>query len=366
MDVFVAGRTDSCEKDYASIRIPCVINTGSRLVALAEGRYIDHDQGHNDLLASVSDDGGRTWSKPVVAARSGGDHFNNPCLLRDADTGTILLFFQSSSGDAKPPAPGEPRDRSHPIMRNLLCTSQDGVVWSEPRDVTSETLHENADAACTGPDQGVQLTRGAHKGRLVFPANEGSFPRGRAIAAIYSDDHGKSWSIGGTAGYDAAVDEVSAVETESGGLFMVTRSHGGDALRRVAWSEDGGETWGEVTAHPQLPCVRCQNALARYSFADDASRGNRSRILFAAPTVRSPRANGVIKMSYDDGKTWPVEKSAGEGPYAYSALCPLEDGAMGLLYEIQDKPLTTIRFTTFTISWLTDGKDTGMGKENAK
>ena len=100
--------------------------------------------------------------------------------------------------------------------------------------------------------------------------------------------------------------------------------------------------------------------MVRYSHADDAARGNKSRIIFSSPT-RNNRSNGVIKMSYDNGKTWPVEKSFGEGKYAYSAICPLEPGFFGVLFESDGGQ--TIRFARIPMAWLTDGEDSGAGKK---
>ena len=77
VDVFVAGD----DNPYASIRIPDIINANGMLVAMAEGRYQDTDQGQNDLIVSTSRNGGKTWTKPVVAAASKGATFNNPCLI---------------------------------------------------------------------------------------------------------------------------------------------------------------------------------------------------------------------------------------------------------------------------------------------
>ena len=90
VDVFVAGDGNP----YASIRIPDIINADGMLVAMAEGRYQDTDQGQNDLIVSISRNGGKTWSKPVVAAASKGATFNNPCLIYDQASKQIVLFFQ--------------------------------------------------------------------------------------------------------------------------------------------------------------------------------------------------------------------------------------------------------------------------------
>jgi sialidase-1 len=202
----------------------------------------------------------------------------------------------------------------------------------------------------------VQLTRGKYKGRLVVPLNEGPFGNW-TLAAAYSDNGGKTWKIGAKSDAGRGINEVSVVETETGGLFVVSRAWGGN-LRKVAYSDDGGESWGPVNDHPELPSPNCQNGLTRYSYEDDAALGNKGRILFSTPT--QGRSNGVIKMSYDDGKTWPVARHVGNGPYAYSVLCPVKPGVAGVLFEVNGNPIRHIRFAPFSISWLSGGEDSGM------
>ena len=59
--VFSAGEGNP----YASIRIPALLNIGKgQLLAFAEGRYKNTDQGENDIIMSVSKNGGKTWSRP--------------------------------------------------------------------------------------------------------------------------------------------------------------------------------------------------------------------------------------------------------------------------------------------------------------
>jgi sialidase-1 len=65
----------------------------------------------------------------------------------------------------------------------------------------------------------------------------------------------------------------------------------------------------------------------------------------------------TVRLSYDDGKTWPIAKPIDEGVSAYSALARLADGRIGLLYEREKYAKLT--FTTFTLDWLTDGSDSG-------
>jgi len=353
VDVFVAKKNNP----YVSIRIPDIISTGNLLVAAAEGRYRNADQANNDIIVSVSKDGKR-WSDPIVAAAAGENCYNNPCLVYNKATKTILLFFQcypkGVSEQNKTARPGWADPKS---LRNMVCFSKNGKRWTKPKDVTEFTKHDDVVLTCSGPNPGVVLTRGEHKGRICIPFNEGHFGNW-VLAAAYSDDGGKTWKIGQKSAEGGGVNEVSVAETEDGGLIIVSRAWGG-GQRKVAYSKDGGETWGPISSHSELPSPNCQNGLVRYSFADEAKFGNRGRLLFSSPTAMRPRSKGVIKMSYDDGQTWPVEKSVGDGPFGYSALTTMKNGSIGLLFEVDSSPLKIIRFVPITLDWLTDGADNG-------
>ncbi len=355
VDVFVAGKGNP----YAAIRIPDIVKAGDMLVAMAEGRYANTDQGQNDLIVSISKDGGRSWSEPAVAAASKGATFNNPCMIYDAEAKKIIVFFQ------RYPQGVHERDQNIPTgwedercIRNFIISSEDGVNWTEPRDITKDTKNEGVTITCSGPNPGLQIRHGKYKGRLIVPLNEGPFGNW-TLAAAYSDDHGETWKIGRKSADKCGINEVSVVETDEGGLFVVSRAWGGNK-RRIAYSEDGGESWSPVTAHEELPSPNVQNGMVRYSFAKDKKLGGKSRIIFTSPV--NGRSDGTVKMSYDNGKTWPVSKLLIPGPFAYSTLTPVEPGVMGCLYEVNADPMKIIRFTTFSIDWLTDGEDKGVGK----
>jgi len=63
----------------------------------------------------------------------------------------------------------------------------------------------------------------------------------------------------------------------------------------------------------------------------------------------------TVRLSYDEGKTWPVAKVIYEGSAAYSDLVVLPDGGIGCLYERDG--YRKITFARFNLRWLTDGKD---------
>ena len=70
----------------------------------------------------------------------------------------------------------------------------------------------------------------------------------------------------------------------------------------------------------------------------------------------------TVRLSYDEGRTWPVAKLIHAGGSAYSCLIVLPDKTIGLLYEKSASDYNndadhTITFARFTLEWLTDGKD---------
>ena len=66
----------------------------------------------------------------------------------------------------------------------------------------------------------------------------------------------------------------------------------------------------------------------------------------------------TVRLSYDEGQTWPVSKSLWSGPSAYSQLLALPDGTIGCLYERGEKSrYERLTFARFNLEWLTDGKD---------
>ena len=124
--------------------------------------------------------------------------------------------------------------------------------------------------------------------------------------------------------------------------------------RKIAHSRDGGATWGEVTEDPALVEPRCQGSL---QVLTDTVTGDRNRLLFANPASLT-RDHFTVRLSYDEGRTWPVAKLVHAGPAAYSCLTVLADGGVGALYERGTRePYERITFARFSLDWLTDGAD---------
>jgi sialidase-1 len=86
--------------------------------------------------------------------------------------------------------------------------------------------------------------------------------------------------------------------------------------------------------------------------------------------VSRDRKNLSVKLSYDEGKTWPVNKTLESGYSAYSDLAVGPDGAIYCFYERgsddgKGKRVTTYTHLTvarFNLEWLTGGKDS-LGRQ---
>ena len=65
----------------------------------------------------------------------------------------------------------------------------------------------------------------------------------------------------------------------------------------------------------------------------------------------------TVRLSYDEGKTWPIAKSLHAGPSAYSCLAVLPDGDIACFYEGGETRYGEMVFARFSLAWLTDGKD---------
>ena len=68
----------------------------------------------------------------------------------------------------------------------------------------------------------------------------------------------------------------------------------------------------------------------RYTLATEQGK---NRLLFSNPASEKGRVNGTVRLSYDEGQTWPVGKSVEPGWAAYSDLAVTKDGKK--LYDKQ-------------------------------
>lgn len=385
-DLFESGKDD-----YALYRIPGIVVTkkGTVLVWCEARKTGKGDWGPIDTMLRRSTDGGKTWLprqcivhiegellvNPVAASQKldkpGDNTVDNPVAIADRETGAVHFLYCLE------------------YMRCFYMRSDDeGATWSKPVEITAafEQFRKDYDwkVIATGPDHGIQLTHGPHKGRLVVPiwmslGTGGHAHRPSVTSTIYSDDHGKTWQRGEIAIPDKPPyrwpNETVVVQLVDGRVMLNARSES-DAHRRIqTHSPDGATGWSKPVFNDQLLEPICMGSIVRFSRKPD---NDKNRIIFANPHnlqradgkakegVSRDRRNLSIKLSYDEGKTWPVNKALEPGYSAYSDLAVLADGTILCFYErgreadAETKKPTSYAYLTlarFNLEWLTDGKD---------
>ena len=288
-DVFRSGKDG-----YHTFRIPAVIVTKKgTLLAFCEGRKTGRsDHGNLDLVLKRSTNGGKTWRPLELVYEEGGDEnitIGNPCPVVDQSTGIIWLPFCRDNDDVF-----------------ITHSSDDGRTWTKPVEITATVKKPEWGWYATGPGVGIQLQRGNHKGRLVIPCDH-RVGQGRDkwnsqghSHVIYSDDHGKTWKLGGVTA--PGMNECQVVELADGTLMLNMRSYRGKKRRGISLSQNGGLTWSEPKDDPTLIEPVCQASFLRYSIAgsDDSSNKNRHCLLFSNPASESKRDHLTLRLSDDE------------------------------------------------------------------
>ena len=343
--------------DYNSTnyRIPAIITAkdGSIVAVTDKRKYNEGDLPEDiDIVCNRSTDGGHTWSEPyTIALGTGVNHGFGDCALAwsNDDNGLIAGFVGGPGLWYSTP--------SNPI-RTYICKSYDnGQTWTEPEDITNFIFGDNCiipeqrtwRASFFGSGNGLRTSTG----RIMFVA---AIRENTAQVlynhAVYSDDNGQTWHVSGRA--STSGDEAKVTELVDGRILMSIR-HAGNRWYNI--SEDGGETWQPTTSTwYDITAPACNGDMIRYTSENQGH--DKNRLLHSVPYGNS-RTDVTVYVSYDEGETWPVKKCIVPYSSAYSSLCILPDGTIGLYVEeayAGASGYSTV-FYNFSLEWLTDGND---------
>ncbi len=357
-DVFPAGMNG-----VARYRIPgIVVTTKGTVLAYSEARRnSSSDWGEIEVHLRRSTDGGKTWEPARHIAHSGAriegnphkktedgareQTVNNPVAIVDRTTGAIQMLY---------------------CINYARCFSMrstdDGVTWSQPVEITAAfepfRKHYNWRVLATGPGHGIQIK----SGRLVVPVwiafgKEGDHSPS-AAATIFSDDHGATWKAGDLCLPDDGdfknPNETMLAELSDGRVMLVTRSASKASRKIVTTSPDGATHWTKPSFHGQLWEPICMASIVAHPSRPGALLFSNPHTLaldkdgMEIPGGRGKRENLSIKLSRDDGKTWPVNKTLDPGPSAYSDLAVLPDHTVLCLYEAK----SDIVCARFNLDWV--------------
>jgi sialidase-1 len=368
MDLFTAR-----EGGYWNYRIPCLAATATNvLLAGAEARPnhgMDYDD--NDLVLRRSRDGGVTFDPPTIIVHQrdfGKGPAHNLVLVPDVAEHLVVALFCYDYAQIY-----------------AMISQDDGASFSTPREITPVLEgfrgHYPWRVCATGPGHGLQL----RNGRLVVPVwlSDGSGDefgpqhrghRPSAVASLVSDDHGTTWQRGeivcrhGDLLNKVAIlnpSETAAVELSDGRVMVNIRNDSHPHRRLVAISPDGASSWQLQGFDPALIEPACMASMVSLDWPNGQQPG---KLLFANPACLDnqlippgtlfahDRANLTIRLSRNDGRTWPVKRRLEPGPSAYSDLALLPDGTICCLYEcgMVDHMFDphSLRLAKFDLQWL--------------
>ena len=382
-DLFEAGKDG-----YALYRIPGIVCTATgTLLAYCEARKSNRgDWGTIDIMLRRSTDGGRTWGPRQKIADVPGPKSKNPVALAQklATDGEVTYNNPVAIVDHQSSVGGKSVVHFLFCLEYMRCfymrSDDDGQTFSTPVEITTTFDRFRPDydwkVLATGPNHGIQL----RTGRLVVPVwispgTGGHAHRPSVTSVIYSDDHGQSWQRGQIAVPDTPEwiipNETVVAELADGRVMLNVRSESKAHRRIITTSPNGATNWSKPVFDDALLEPICMASLVRVS---TAASGGRNRLLFANPDNLSradgkeeagknrDRRNLTLKLSYDEGQTWPVRRVLEPSRAGYSDLAVGPDGTIFCLYEsgTTDGDMYRtgyLRLARFNLEWLTDGKD---------
>ena len=363
---------------YFTYRIASMVATkeGSLLAFAAARKGTGGDWDPINIVMRRSTGMGKTWEPLQIVVEDGDLPCDNAMPITDYQTGEVHLLYQIDYAKCF-----------------YTKSVDDGLSWSKPTEITSvidqfKKIYPWVVLA-PGPGHGIQMMNG----RLVVPfwlsdgggqAGPGKKPhRPSIVVSVYSDDHGKTWKAGEVAVPDNEVsvipNETSVIQLADGRVMFNSRNESINYRRLITYSEDGATDWTEPFFHDAFFEPICFASMVRYSMQPAQSK---NRILFCNPDSRhdpwiankqsTPRSarnrhrtNLTVRMSYDEGHTWPVSKVIDPGIAGYSDMAVTPDGMIHLLYEggtvkgfegnhFKNQAMSVV---SFNLEWLTGGED---------
>ncbi|MFD4176196.1 exo-alpha-sialidase [Streptomyces anulatus] len=310
--------------------------------------------GNLDVMVRRSTDNGRTWTAPqAIADFDGGIGAGDPSMVVDRETGRVFVFyaygpkgigfFNSGTGNAN--------DAVNSLHADYAYSDDGGVTWTTRR-ITQEIKDPSWEGMFASSGTGIQLSTGRLVQQYAFRKADGSI----WAASAYSDDHGDTWKMGNPVG--PLMDENKTVELADGRVMLNSRTSSAKT-RLVAYSDDGGITYSTPVPDDELIDPTNNAAIMRYDATAGANRPESHWLLFSNTASTTARHNLTVKMSCNDGLTWPTSRVVEAGGTAYSTMTRLADGTFGLLYE--SGPYQRITFARFDAAWLGADCPTNQG-----
>ena len=368
----------SMQDGVHTCRIPGLVTTSrGTLLAIYDVRHDSSRdiQGNIDVGLSRSTDGGRSW-EPMRTVLDMGEYGGLPqkfngvgdaCILADEKTGKVFVAgvwmhgllddrgrwmegLTESSAEWRHQWRGRASQSGYSPRRTcqfmMVESVDDGLTWSRPRNITRQGKKRRWWLWAPAPGRGIVLGDGT----LVMPV-QGRDGQGKSFSTIsLSENGGRTWRTGNPA-FEGTT-ECAVVQLENGDIMLncrytANRNRKSPNGRVVMVTSDRGRTWREhSTSRRVLTEPVCMASLHRPSWTEDGRE--RSILLFANPDSWQGRRNMTVKVSFDDGKTWPrshwilLDELKSRG---YSCLTSVDEHTIGILYESSQAQITFQRIS---------------------
>lgn len=332
---------DDSSKSY---RIPGLVRSkAGNLIAVYDIRY-HHSRdlpADIDVGVSRSEDGGQSWGKMKVAIdmgndpKFGHDGVGDPAILVDPSNGRIWIAALWSHGNRgwNGSGPGMKPEETGQLV--LVHSDDDGKTWSKPVSITAQVKKPEWRLFFNGPGAGIALKDGTLAFAAQFRAADGK-PWSTMIS---SKDHGETWQVG--IGVKSDTTEAQIAQLADGSIMINCRDNRGGS-RTIAVTKDLGQSW---TLHPSdRNALREPVCMASLLAWDVSKKG--VLLWFSNPNTTHGRHSMTIKLSTDQGLTWPEENAVlydSRNCMGYSCLAPVDASRIGVLYEGQNS-LNFLRF----------------------
>ncbi len=276
----------------------------------------------------------------------------------EVDAGSIFLYTGANAGELS-------------VLKTsylwLFKSTDNGLTWSEPKDVTGMVKEDWMVFCGTGPGRGTTTIMPDGTERLIFSIYHTNKTGGlstQASATIYSDDGGETWTRGAAAVEALGEDPSSAsrltqltenqvIDLGGGKIVMFSRNYSGAAYMSI--STNGGETWDSCERNPAVYDTYCQMSAFKHEY------NGKTYLIISNPNA-SGRNNMTIRVTdITDGT---ISKDSADWKYTtinvghdqYSCLTSIDENTIGILYETDTTwHALDMLFQKFSIDYLLEG-----------